>query len=358
MLGHIHVKNFRSLRDLSIEDLGRVNLFVGPNNVGKTSLLEIVWLLQAPGNPSLTGNLAYFRGFDPVPGTPHLLWDGLFHNMSPNNEIEIQGTEVSGNKHCLRVSFSKSPVAQVTSVSEGTTGPGLNQARDTSALPVEILQYEYTLNDEQPIPNTATVSGDGIASPFNRTISPRQSIFLSARKWTNALEMAERFTKVDDAGWKDVLVESLQTIEPKLKNLSLGYVEGRLLLRGQVDPVDHPIPLLLLGGGVVRLAEVLLALMQARDGLALIDEIENGFYYEKLEPAWRAINFASRRANAQIFATTHSYECLQAATRAFEGEFASDFRLHRLERKDGDIRVVTYDHETARAAVDMNFEVR
>lgn len=43
-LNSLEVRNFRAFRDLKIEHLGRVNLLVGKNNVGKTSLLEAIQL--------------------------------------------------------------------------------------------------------------------------------------------------------------------------------------------------------------------------------------------------------------------------------------------------------------------------
>ena len=95
-----------------------------------------------------------------------------------------------------------------------------------------------------------------------------------------------------------------------------------------------------------------------QDGLVLVDEIENGLYYRNLESAWRAIDAASQEANAQLFATTHSAECVQAALRAVSAGNADAFRLYRMERQDGRLRVVEFDHETAEAAFDLQLEFR
>ena len=51
MLRKFSVRNFRCLRELDIEPLARVNLIVGENNVGKTALLEALFLSLNPGNP-------------------------------------------------------------------------------------------------------------------------------------------------------------------------------------------------------------------------------------------------------------------------------------------------------------------
>ena len=156
----------------------------------------------------------------------------------------------------------------------------------------------------------------------------------------------------------DDLVRSLQLLEPNLRGLSLGFVEGSPIIRGLVKGLHLPAPLPLLGGGVVRLVEILLAVVTSTDALVLVDEIENGLYHKNLEAVWRAIDSASRDANAQIFATSHSLECVEAAVSAFADGSARDFLLHRLERKNEEARVITYDQQTARSALEMNLEVR
>ena len=44
MLHSLEIQNYRNLRHLKVETLGRVNLLVGKNNTGKTSVLEAMYL--------------------------------------------------------------------------------------------------------------------------------------------------------------------------------------------------------------------------------------------------------------------------------------------------------------------------
>lgn len=46
----VDIKSFRGIRDLSIKKLGSINLIVGDNNCGKTSVLEAIELLRSSGN--------------------------------------------------------------------------------------------------------------------------------------------------------------------------------------------------------------------------------------------------------------------------------------------------------------------
>lgn len=93
-------------------------------------------------------------------------------------------------------------------------------------------------------------------------------------------------------------------------------------------------------------------------GVVLVDEVETGLHHTVLSEAWRAISDAARRYDVQVFATTHSFEFVRAAYRAFEGSEDSPFRLHRLEQTEEGIRAVGYDEETLAAAMEAEFEVR
>jgi hypothetical protein len=78
-----------------------------------------------------------------------------------------------------------------------------------------------------------------------------------------------------------------------------------------------------------------------------------------LPKVWKGIATIARQENLQIFATTHSYECIRYAHEAFSSEPVYDLALHRLERNDkGDIRVVTLDRESLATSFDLEWEVR
>jgi AAA15 family ATPase/GTPase len=106
------------------------------------------------------------------------------------------------------------------------------------------------------------------------------------------------------------------------------------------------------------LLSVLLAIANTRGGIVLTDEIDTGLHHSVLQKVFEAIGLAARNADAQVFATTHSYECIMAAHRAFSEGEGYDLSLHRLDRIDHHIRVVTYDRESLEASLDLSWEVR
>ena len=154
-----------------------------------------------------------------------------------------------------------------------------------------------------------------------------------------------------------MVLEALKVIEPRLRDLAVVVTSSGPMIHGDIG-IGKLIPLPLLGDGMARLASLVLAIGNAPNGVVLVDEIENGLHHTILPQVWKAIWRVARQFNTQIFATTHSLECIKAAHKTFSQTEQYDFRLHRLERVNKTLRVVTYDQETLEAAIEMNLEVR
>ena len=170
-------------------------------------------------------------------------------------------------------------------------------------------------------------------------------------------EEAELFGKLEIQEKQDVILQVLKLIEPRLKRLSVVAIAGEPILHGDIG-LGRLMPLALMGEGMVRLADLVMRIGNAPNGVVLVDEIENGLHHTVLPKVWRAIREVARQFDTQIFATTHSLECIMAAHKAFSEGEQYDFRLHRLERINGDIRSVTYDQKTLEAAIETGLEVR
>jgi len=90
----------------------------------------------------------------------------------------------------------------------------------------------------------------------------------------------------------------------------------------------------------------------------LIDEIENGLHYTVQQDVWCAILRLADRLNVQVFATTHSWDAIQAFAGAAGRSPEVEGRMHRLENKDGDLRLVDFDEEDLSIVTRQRIEVR
>ena len=118
--------------------------------------------------------------------------------------------------------------------------------------------------------------------------------------------------------------------------------------------LDELVPLSIMGGGIRRVAQLILAISSASGGAAVVDEIENSIHYEVLPNVWKVVDKATLTFNVQLTLTTQSRENIKAAHSVLDQEH---FRLHRLESKNGTNRYVTYDPDSIDAAMKHEMEV-
>lgn len=91
MLTRVEVKSFKSLFDVAL-DLGRVNVFVGANGVGKSNLLEAIGVLGAAADGRVDDGALLRRGVRP--GVP-AIYKSSFKNekMSPQIALGARSDE-------------------------------------------------------------------------------------------------------------------------------------------------------------------------------------------------------------------------------------------------------------------------
>jgi len=119
-------------------------------------------------------------------------------------------------------------------------------------------------------------------------------------------------------------------------------------------------PLHLLGAGSIRFASILKVMLGEKPAYLFIDKIENGIHYSVQQDVWNDIGEAARAHDVQVFATTHSWEMIEAAHEAFKDEDSYEFRFHRLERnlQTGNLEAVTYNEFGMDAVSSVSYEVR
>ena len=154
-----------------------------------------------------------------------------------------------------------------------------------------------------------------------------------------------------------MVLEMLRKVEPRLERLAV-LVEGRDP-RIYADVGTKPlVPLQLMGAGMSRILSVGLAIATCPGGIVLVDEIENGIHYSVMEKVWRAIGAFACSYDVQLFATTHSRECVYYAHKAFEADEEEQMRFFRIDRAYGNLRTVMYDKKMREAALEAGLGMR
>jgi len=373
------VRNFRCFKDLDIPHLKRINLIAGKNNVGKTALLEALFIHCGAYNPELTARINAIRGIEAVKielgkwvETP---WDSLFYNFDTSDNIELIGEDTIGHRSLkLRVIRQPSELAKmrqfinhssdeskgVLTSSESDESKGVLSSSEKGVLSSSEVAQVLELRcgeDKQERSFYMIIDKKAIRIEPVPPSPPFPGFFQPARMRIPLKQQAERFGKLEVYGKQDILLEILKIIEPRLKRLATVVVAGEPILHGDIG-IGRLIPLPVMGEGMVRLADLVLHIGNAPKGVVLIDEIENGIHHSIMPKIWKAIGEAARNFDTQVFATTHSLECIVAAHKAFEESDVYDFQLYRLERINDTINVISYDQEDLATAIEEGFEVR
>jgi hypothetical protein len=388
MFTHFIIKNFRCFAGLHLKQLGRVNLIAGKNNTGKTALVEAIHLHNNPDNCQLPVLINKQRGIaEPMRAFSNVIgW--LFYGRHPGIGIELSSFDEKGINRTLSMYLLDGASARahfpeaVKELVEAMPGGQWN-----TVLGGLVLRYEQP--GEQPRFSWAAPSQfTGMTWVSSRIPWSIPSVFIGSGV-SSAEQDVKFFGEIEVAKRQAEVLPALRILEPRLQKLSLAPLVGdpglygslpvsslspqsSLSPRPQMSPVlqseeailhgdiglPRLVPMPFMGEGLRRVLSIVLAIANAPGGVVLIDEVENGLHYSVMKDVWKAIALAARQMDVQVFATTHSYECIQAAHEAFLSSDAYDLRLFRLDRINDEIQVTTYDAETIGAAVDYYHEVR
>ena len=349
MLEQLRVQNYRGLRDLGIDTLGRINVVAGRNNAGKTTLLEAIFLLGGAGNPRGALNIHLVR-MDPTTATPVSIWESawapLFFDLATETAFTIAGRHSSIGDLKLSVALAR-PVR--TEISRGADEQALASDRPFERA----LKFTYRDSQAGPIENEARETADSVAFEQKDIYVPFSSTILQPGRG-DFNQDAVRLGKLRKQKRGSILLDALRVLEPRLQAVEDNASSGAPMIWADIGLREF-VPLQALGGGMTHLARMVLAAATVPGGVVLVDEIEHGLHHSALPDVWRAVAKSAEQFNVQVFATTHSFECVEAAHEALGEE---GFRLHRLETEDGVNRCVTYSAAAIGGALRHNLEFR
>lgn len=359
------IKNFRGLKDLTIDGLERINLIAGKNNVGKTALLEALWIHHGANNPELGLRVDSFRGLEA--GDPENFMGNLFFDFKRDLVIELSAKGDWGNEaRRLKMSLQDRPTVEIPlpGFRRGQPDTQQNSSRNV------VMDYSYEsggratstgrlmehqINPEVPgVPGIRTVGMELTQQPRPHLPS---AIFLSARRASVSGEDVKRYSQLEINGQQEGALHILKEIDSRLTKLAVVSAGQTPAIYADIG-LSRLIPVQLMGDGMTRILSLALSIASVPDGMVLVDEIESGLHHSVMQRVWSAIAAFARRYNVQLFATTHSHECFRAAHQAFDSEEDDDFRFYRIDHFKGALRTVMYDREMIGTALEFGLEAR
>jgi hypothetical protein len=351
------IKNFRCFKEITLDPLERLNLIAGKNNAGKTSFLEALFLHVGPNNPNLPLTVNVFRGIEFFSVEPEELWGSLFFDKDIEGNIELTSINERDERNTLKITLEEPEESFIIpSTSGATTTTTIEPETSLSPRSRELLLTYENGTGRTGISRAAINQQGEIKGRQSELKHKFPGVFLPSRNRFLRAD-ADRYSKLDRKGKTEQLLHTMKLLEPRLKRLAVLVTGGVPLINGDIG-LNELVPIPIMGEGMVRLISILLAVYDSPDGIILIDEIENGLHHTVMAKVWEAIAQAARQSNTQIFATTHSWECVVAAHQALNASDVYDFLFHRFNLTNGEIKAVTYDQRKLNTAIATGLEVR
>jgi len=354
----LSVHGFRAFGDFCVSGFRAVNLFVGRNNVGKTSLLEAIWCLSGPQNSMLPLKINLMRGLNTYEQRGEDVWGWVFHEHRVGEPIVLEGTLAcpTGRRRTASYRLQAEPLVQAAPPSDAPESIGDGVSSTAGQPSRDSLIVTYSLVGEQSHTAKAHVTPDAIEGTGGEE-KPTFDAVLMTPLHRNVQDDVGRLSRIEEVRKKELLLNLLRHVEPRLRDISIGTVGGRPIPRADIG-IGRLIPLVLVGQGVYRLFQFAAAVIANAAGIVLIDEAENGLHYESLQDVWKGLRTLANESDVQLFVTTHSRECVQAAYEAFRHDNAEDLAVYRLERVESAVRAVPFTPDAMEEAFASGLEVR
>lgn len=395
-LDSLRIRNFRMLDDFQVPSLGRVNLIVGRNNSGKSTVLEAIRILAARGNPRLLISIltdhdeTALLESEPVGLGDELSANG-FRYLFPErrfpavDDFSIRIGEI--NSDLLKIEHLYFRTEAETAQGEGGElfEPRLKRIpiskEDPNGLSVDGIGQALRITNgaNSLISRPTIIEFDSMRSRFRHPawdtgVLSEIPCSLIPTAFMSQTDLSDLWDRVSLTSFEEKVLGAMRLIEPKLRGLAFikapresrppnsRYTTEARIPVVKLEGSDERIPLNSMGDGMLRVLQLVLAILPAQGGFLLIDEFENGLYYGLQEAVWKMVFELAAELDIQVFATTHSQDCIKSFAQAAQKhpEEGVLFKLSRSRAASdvGKIIATVYSEEQLAFASETEMEVR
>ena len=306
----IHIKNFKCFDDFTTEGFSRVNLIGGKNNVGKTAFMEACYV-----NVHAQETYSFVRALEGIKFMRENL--NILFGLKDNTQLFIeQSNHIFVDSNCNKVSYRIND-------NEGIKTYHFQFKNQT----VEVNVNEFSF-EKIDIPNIKFIDNFGLDS----------------------IEIISNYSSVQKKDQEDSLNTILNTFDPSIEAFKIIDEKPQCKSNGQYLEVTE------FGDGVRHLISIVTSLYASENGYLFIDEMDNGIHYSLLENLWTNILTLSKKLNVQVFATTHSKECIESFNRAQQALDDKESRYFELARNIKNNQIFMRDLDAEQLAYELTHQ--
>ena len=348
---NIEIKNFRGIDHLKIDDFSRVNVFLGQNNSGKTTVLEAIAMLMAMSNPDIPQAINAVRARKPFSKFIDIQY--FFKNLDVSASPEVMAEQTDGNSRHLKLALSY--------VFDELADPQNEPQQMGTVKYVNTLEMNFDVSrgaSNQGYQSWLRVNSQGLV--VNRKVA--DGYLESKRAWLTpsdlmtsnlANDLAELFKR----NRKDAILALLKLFDSHITGIEILTDDIYVGFEGKTQMLS----LSMMGDGLRRYLNIVAAAANPLIDILLIDEIDNGLHYSIYGKLWQSLFALAHATDKQIYVTTHSKETLFYLNNMLQEapDYKSDMRLYTLERtiKKG-MQAYMYTYEGLAEACGNDVELR
>lgn len=349
---NIEINNFRGIDHLKIDDFSRVNIFLGQNSSGKSSVLEAVNLslnMSNPDMPQVINNIRARKSFTTFMDAKY-----LFHNldMSIPPNLTLEQTDGAVRHLALGLTYVFDELAE-------PKNEPIQQAGSIVYVNTLEINFSTTVNGEkQDYKSWLRINPAGIV--VNRKIADNYLERLRGRVISADLtsdntlwDLAELFKR----NQKNTVLSLLKLFDARINSIEILNDDVYLGFDGMAEML----PSRMTGDGLRRYLSIAASAANPMTHIIMLDEIDNGLHYSAYKKLWEALFILAVGTDKQLFVTTHSKETLQKLNQMLEEhpEFRNEMALYTLEQtKLKGHQAYRYPYEGLAEACKNNIEIR
>jgi hypothetical protein len=375
MIESFQLTGFRCFETIALDGLTRVNIITGDNASGKSALIEAL-LIAAKGTPETLVTLDNIRGIQtgapPIAGLPFIgfpalvppiafkgVWDHFFRaRIVADNDgkqalfteprISMTYMDSTHTVKTLNIFFQES----ATEAANVITIPQMAGSQSITPLVMERVHPP-----DNTVSQFVTVGPQGQiqVQPRLPDYGPAILIFPANGVYSETDNMTW-FSQLREAGKSERILALIKPYFPYIANLEILQPSGIQSLYAELYSGEIR-RLSTVSAGLTKIVSILLGCSSIENGIVLIDEIENGLFYEKYQFFWSALYQIAQETKNQLFVTSHSKECLKALVPVV-GDKVDDFCLLRTGRENGTCNVEHINGIAMTAALVGDNEIR
>ncbi len=349
---NIEIKNFRGIDHLKIEDLSRVNLLLGQNNSGKSTVLEAIAMLMSMSNPDVPQQINAARARKPFSNFIDIKY--FFRNMDVSTPPEVTSEQSDGTSRHLKLGLSY--------VFDELADPKNEPVQQSGyVFYVNTLEMNFDVTNDtakQSYKSWLRVNPQGLV--VNKKLA--EGYMEKNRAWLipsdlMANNLANDLTELFRRNKKDTVLALLKLFDERINGIEILTDDVYIGFEGMTEML----PARVTGDGLRRYLSIVASAANPMIDMILIDEIDNGLHYSVYKKLWLALFTLAVASDKQIFVTTHSKETLSYLSGMLDenADYQKEFRLYTIERtvKKG-LQAYKLTHEGLSGACENDVELR